>query len=171
MILLVDNFDSFTYNLYQYLEECGAPTVVRRTSEVTVDDMLTGGWTGIVISPGPNSPDESGVSLQCILPVSGRVPLLGVCLGHQCMVQAFGGRVVAAPDIRARAQREHFGQQRGLAGQLASRQRERRPQPGRDVDVRLAEYSGSACRSSDTRVSRTATFSCAWRAIARACCT
>jgi hypothetical protein len=85
--------------------------------------------------------------------------------------QAFGGRVVAAPDIRARAQREHFGQQRGLAGQLASRQRERRPQPGRDVDVRLAEYSGSACRSSDTRVSRTATFSCAWRAIARACCT
>lgn len=94
MILLVDNFDSFTWNLYQYLEECGAPTVVRRTSEVTVDDMLTGGWTGIVISPGPNSPDESGVSLQCILPVSGRVPLLGVCLGHQCMVQAFGGRVV-----------------------------------------------------------------------------
>ncbi len=94
MILLVDNFDSFTYNLYQYLEECGAPTQVRRTNDITVEEMLSGKYSGVVISPGPNSPDESGVSLQCILPLSGRVPLLGVCLGHQCIVQAFGGRVI-----------------------------------------------------------------------------
>lgn len=94
MILLVDNFDSFTYNLYQYLEECGAPTEVRRTNDITVEEMLSGKYTGVVISPGPNSPDESGVSLQCILPLSGKVPLLGVCLGHQCIVQAFGGRVI-----------------------------------------------------------------------------
>lgn len=97
MILLIDNFDSFTYNLYQYLLECGAEVEVRRVNEVTIPEMLGGRYRGVVVSPGPNSPSESGVSLSCIPEVSGKLPLLGVCLGHQCMVQAFGGRVVRGP--------------------------------------------------------------------------
>jgi anthranilate synthase component 2 len=97
MILLVDNFDSFTYNLYQYLLECGAACEVLRTDAVTIPDMLSGRYRGIVISPGPNSPAQSGVSLACVRHVSGRLPLLGVCLGHQCIIEAFGGDVVRGP--------------------------------------------------------------------------
>ena len=94
MILLIDNFDSFTYNLYQYLLECGADVEVRRVNDITLNEILSGRYQGVVISPGPNSPSESGISLSCIPQVSGVLPLLGVCLGHQCMVQSFGGRVV-----------------------------------------------------------------------------
>jgi anthranilate synthase/aminodeoxychorismate synthase-like glutamine amidotransferase len=94
MILLIDNFDSFTYNLYQYLLECGAEVEVRRVNQITIPEIVGGRYRGVVISPGPNSPSESGISLACIPEVSGILPLLGVCLGHQCMVQSFGGRVV-----------------------------------------------------------------------------
>ncbi len=98
-LLLVDNYDSFTYNLYQYLGELGAHTRVVRHDELSVVEALDTQPDGIVISPGPGTPDEAGISLELIRAATGRVPLLGVCLGHQALGQAFGGRVVRAPRL------------------------------------------------------------------------
>jgi anthranilate synthase component 2 len=98
-ILLVDNYDSFTYNLYQYLGELGAHTRVVRHDELGVAEALAEPVDGIVISPGPGTPDEAGISLELIRAAAGRRPLLGVCLGHQALGQAFGGRVVRAPRL------------------------------------------------------------------------
>ena len=98
-LLLVDNYDSFTYNLYQYLGEIGAETLVVRHDQLTVDEALGLGADGIVISPGPGNPDQAGISLELIARAAGRLPLLGVCLGHQSLGQAFGGRVVRAPRL------------------------------------------------------------------------
>ena len=92
MLALVDNYDSFTYNLVQYLGELGAEPRVFRNDEITVSELAE--FDGIVISPGPGTPDDAGVSTDAIRELSGKVPILGVCLGHQCMGQAFGGRVV-----------------------------------------------------------------------------
>ena len=97
MLLLVDNYDSFTYNLYQYLGELGAETRVLRNDEMTAEAALALGPERIVISPGPGTPDQAGLSLELIRRAAGRVPLLGVCLGHQALGQAFGARVVRAP--------------------------------------------------------------------------
>jgi anthranilate synthase/aminodeoxychorismate synthase-like glutamine amidotransferase len=91
-LALVDNYDSFTYNLVQYLAELGDEPRVFRNDEVTVEELGT--YDGIVISPGPGTPDDAGVSTDAIRELSGKVPILGVCLGHQCIGQAFGGRVV-----------------------------------------------------------------------------
>jgi anthranilate synthase/aminodeoxychorismate synthase-like glutamine amidotransferase len=99
VLLLLDNYDSFTYNLYQYLGELGATARVLRNDEMTAEDALALGPDRIVISPGPGTPDQAGVSLDLIRRAAGRVPLLGVCLGHQALAQAFGGRVVRAPTI------------------------------------------------------------------------
>jgi anthranilate synthase/aminodeoxychorismate synthase-like glutamine amidotransferase len=99
MILLVDNYDSFTYNLYQYLGELGATTRVVRNDEVSVGDALALRPQAIVISPGPGTPDEAGISLELIRAAAGTVPLLGVCLGHQSLGQAYGGRIVRAPSL------------------------------------------------------------------------
>ena len=99
MLLLLDNYDSFTYNLYQYLGELGAVARVLRNDEMTAEDALALGPERIVISPGPGTPDKAGVSLELIRRAAGRVPLLGVCLGHQALAQAFGGRVVRAPTL------------------------------------------------------------------------
>src|SRR4029450_12198789 len=96
MLLLVDNYDSFTYNLYQYLGELGADTTVVRNDEISVDEALRRRPDRIVISPGPGTPDQAGISLELIRRAAGQVPLLGVCLGHQALGQAFGGRVVRA---------------------------------------------------------------------------
>ena len=96
-VLLVDNYDSFTYNLYQYLGELGAETSVVRNDALTADAALGRGADRIVISPGPGTPDQAGISLELIGKAAGRVPLLGVCLGHQSLGQAYGGRVVRAP--------------------------------------------------------------------------
>jgi anthranilate synthase/aminodeoxychorismate synthase-like glutamine amidotransferase len=98
-ILLLDNYDSFTYNIFQYLGELGAETRVVRHDEITVDVARASGVDGIVISPGPGTPDEAGISLELIRRAAGRLPLLGVCLGHQALGQAFGGRVVRAPKL------------------------------------------------------------------------
>ena len=95
-VLLVDNYDSFTYNLYQYLGELGADTTVVRNDEITVAEALGRRPDRIVISPGPGTPDQAGISLELIRGAAGQVPLLGVCLGHQALGQAFGGRVVRA---------------------------------------------------------------------------
>jgi para-aminobenzoate synthetase component 2 len=97
-ILLVDNYDSFTYNLVQYLGELGTDVVVRRNDEVTLREVEGEIRPDrIVISPGPGTPDEAGVTLELIANLSGHVPILGVCLGHQSIGQIFGGRVVRAP--------------------------------------------------------------------------
>ena len=99
MILLIDNYDSFTYNLYQYLCELGARVEVARNDEVTVDQVRALSPDGLVISPGPCTPREAGVSLELIRRFGDRLPILGVCLGHQCIGEAFGGRVVRADEL------------------------------------------------------------------------
>ncbi|MEI6666503.1 MAG: aminodeoxychorismate/anthranilate synthase component II, partial [Chloroflexota bacterium] len=99
MLLLLDNYDSFTYNLYQYLAELGQEVEVHRNDQITVEDCLAMGPERIVISPGPCSPDEAGISIDLIHAAAGKVPLLGVCLGHQAIGQAFGGKVVSAGEI------------------------------------------------------------------------
>jgi anthranilate synthase/aminodeoxychorismate synthase-like glutamine amidotransferase len=97
-LLVIDNYDSFTYNLVQYLGELGAEMQVRRNDEVTVEEIEANCCPDkILISPGPGTPDEAGVTLPLIERFAGRIPLLGVCLGHQAIGQAFGGRVVRAP--------------------------------------------------------------------------
>jgi anthranilate synthase component II len=98
-ILLIDNYDSFTYNLYQYLGELGQETTVVRNDQITVDAALAARPSAIVISPGPGNPDQAGVTLDLIRAAAGRVAVLGVCLGHQALGQAFGGRVVRAPRL------------------------------------------------------------------------
>lgn len=98
MILVIDNYDSFTYNLVQYLGELGAELCVRRNDEVTVEELESElRPEKIVISPGPGRPAEAGVTPEVIRRLAGRVPMLGVCLGHQAIGEAFGGRVVRAP--------------------------------------------------------------------------
>ena len=99
MILLLDNYDSFTYNLYQYLSELGAQVEVVRNDQVTVEDVEEMAPERIVVSPGPCTPSEAGISNDLILRLGPRVPILGVCLGHQCIGQAFGGRVDRAGEI------------------------------------------------------------------------
>jgi anthranilate synthase component 2 len=96
MILMIDNYDSFTYNLVQYLGELGEDVKVIRNDELTVDEIEKLAPERIVVSPGPCTPNEAGVSLDVIRRMAGRVPLLGVCLGHQAIGQAFGGRVIHA---------------------------------------------------------------------------
>src|SRR5258708_10394296 len=92
MIAVVDNYDSFTYNLVQYLAELGPEPKVFRNDEVTVDEL--GAFDGVVISPGPGTPADAGVSTAAIRELSGKGPILGVCLGHQCLGEAIGRRVV-----------------------------------------------------------------------------
>jgi anthranilate synthase component 2 len=96
MFLLIDNYDSFTYNLWHYLGELGAEVVVRRNDVLGVDEALAMRPQGIVISPGPSDPDRAGICLE-LVSRAGIVPVLGVCLGHQAIGQAFGGKVVRAP--------------------------------------------------------------------------
>lgn len=99
MILLIDNYDSFTYNLAQYLGELGAELTVRRNDQITIDEIEQMRPAGIVISPGPCTPNEAGISLDVVSRLGGRIPILGVCLGHQSIGQAYGGRVIRAPEI------------------------------------------------------------------------
>lgn len=97
MLLVIDNYDSFTYNLVQYLAEIGARVRVARNDEFTVTQVEAMAPEAIVISPGPRTPEEAGISVDIIRQLGGRIPLFGVCLGHQAIGQAFGGRVVRAP--------------------------------------------------------------------------
>jgi len=96
MLLVLDNYDSFTYNLVQYVGELGAEPVVYRNDALTVDQALALAPEAIIISPGPGEPRDAGISIPLIRAAAGRVPLLGVCLGHQAMGEAYGGRVVRA---------------------------------------------------------------------------
>jgi anthranilate synthase/aminodeoxychorismate synthase-like glutamine amidotransferase len=100
MLLLIDNYDSFTYNLYQYLCELGAAVEVHRNDKVTIEDIELMAPERIVISPGPGTPDDAGVSVDVVRRFAGRMPILGVCLGHQCIGQAYGGQIVGAGEIK-----------------------------------------------------------------------
>jgi anthranilate synthase component 2 len=97
MFVLIDNYDSFTYNLWHYLGELGAEMQVVRNDARSVDEVMAMGAEGIVISPGPCDPDRAGICLELIARCAGQLPLLGVCLGHQAIGQAFGGKVIRAP--------------------------------------------------------------------------
>ena len=99
MILVIDNYDSFTYNLVQYLGELGADLLVKRNDEVTVEQVRALKPKGLLISPGPCSPKEAGVSVELIRNLSGEIPLLGVCLGHQAVGYAFGGDIIRAKKL------------------------------------------------------------------------
>ncbi len=99
MILMIDNYDSFTYNLVQYLGELGAEVVVKRNDEMTINDIDQLAPERIIISPGPCTPTEAGISLDVIKHYAGKLPLFGVCLGHQSIGQAFGGNIIRAKEV------------------------------------------------------------------------
>ena len=99
MMIMIDNYDSFTYNLVQYLGELGADVVVHRNYQITVDEIEKLNPERIMISPGPCTPNEAGVSMQAIEHFAGKLPILGVCLGHQSIGQVFGGKIVHAKEI------------------------------------------------------------------------
>ena len=99
MVLVIDNYDSFTYNLVQYIGELGEKVVVHRNNEVSVEEVEAAGADHILISPGPCTPNEAGISIELIRRLAGRVPLLGVCLGHQAIGAAFGGKVIRAANL------------------------------------------------------------------------
>jgi para-aminobenzoate synthetase component 2 len=98
-VVVVDNYDSFTYNLVQYVETLGGECDVRLNDRVTVDEIAAASPAGILLSPGPGNPDEAGVTLSVIQRLSGKLPIFGVCLGHQAIGQAFGGHVIRAPEL------------------------------------------------------------------------
>jgi anthranilate synthase/aminodeoxychorismate synthase-like glutamine amidotransferase len=112
MVLLIDNYDSFTYNLAQYFGELGAEVVVHRNDQITLDGIATLKPSHIVISPGPGRPENAGISVEVLRRFGPEVPILGVCLGHQAMGYAFGGRVVNAPTLMhgKTSEVEHDGQ-------------------------------------------------------------
>ena len=99
MIVMIDNYDSFTYNLVQYIEALGAPVLVFRNDVVSLSAIDAMGPAGIVISPGPGRPESAGVTLSVVKEYSGRIPILGVCLGHQAIAAAFGGEIVSAKKL------------------------------------------------------------------------
>lgn len=99
MLLLIDNYDSFTWNLYQYFCELGAEVVVKRNDELTLSDISALAPEKLVISPGPCTPTEAGISLAAITHFAGQLPILGVCLGHQAIAQAFGATIVRAQKV------------------------------------------------------------------------
>ena len=99
MILLIDNYDSFTYNLVHFLGELGAEMAVHRNDAITPEQVLALGPEGVVLSPGPCDPDRAGICLDLVKLAAGKLPVLGVCLGHQAIGQAFGGRVIRAPTM------------------------------------------------------------------------
>jgi anthranilate synthase component 2 len=99
MILVIDNYDSFTYNLVQYLGELGAEPLVRRNDEITVDEIAELDPDAVVISPGPGTPSDAGISVELIKRMGANTPILGVCLGHQAIAEAYGGNVVRAKQL------------------------------------------------------------------------
>lgn len=119
MLLLIDNYDSFTWNLYQYFCELNAEVLVRRNDEISLAEMQALPLTHLVISPGPCTPDESGISLDAIHAFAGRLPVLGVCLGHQALAQVFGAHVIRARQVMHGKTSAIAHQQRGVFAGLA----------------------------------------------------
>ena len=113
-VLLIDNYDSFTYNHAQYLGELGADVAVERNDALTIEGIAAKAPAAIVISPGPCTPNEAGISMDVLREFAGKIPLLGVCLGHQCIGQVFGGRIVRAPRIMHGKTSKIFHDEKGL---------------------------------------------------------
>jgi anthranilate synthase/aminodeoxychorismate synthase-like glutamine amidotransferase len=113
-LLLIDNYDSFTWNLAQYFGELGADVSVERNDAITPDTIVTRDPDAIAISPGPCTPNEAGISMDVVSKFAGVLPLLGVCLGHQCIGQVFGGRIVRAPRIMHGKVSKVFHDERGV---------------------------------------------------------
>jgi anthranilate synthase/aminodeoxychorismate synthase-like glutamine amidotransferase len=113
-LLLIDNYDSFTWNLAQYFGELGADVSVERNDAITVEQIRERAPEAIVISPGPCTPNEAGISMEVIEKFAGQTPILGVCLGHQCIGQVFGGKVVRAPRIMHGKTSKIFHDEKGL---------------------------------------------------------
>jgi len=120
MLLMIDNYDSFTYNLVQYLGELGADVRVYRNDAITVDEVVAMQPQQIVVSPGPCTPNEAGISMDVVRRFAGVTPLLGVCLGHQCIGQVFGGRIVRAPRVMHGKTSKMFHDERGLFAGVAN---------------------------------------------------
>ena len=120
MLIIIDNIDSFTYNLVQYFGELGHRARVLRHKEVEIDDIESLNPSHIVISPGPDSPNEAGISLAVVKHFAGRVPILGVCLGHQCIAQHYGARIINAPQVMHGKTSLIYHQQHSLFKGLAS---------------------------------------------------
>jgi anthranilate synthase/aminodeoxychorismate synthase-like glutamine amidotransferase len=114
VLLVIDNYDSFTYNLVQYLGELGQDVQVVRNDEIPVAEIARRAPSHIVISPGPCTPNEAGISLEVIKAYAGKIPILGVCLGHQSIGQAFGGKVIRAPQVMHGKTSKIFHDERGL---------------------------------------------------------
>ena len=120
MILVIDNYDSFTYNLVQYLGELGQAPAVYRNDRITLDDVAGMAPHHILISPGPCTPDEAGISVALIRRFSGEIPILGVCLGHQAIAAAFGGAVVRAPRLMHGKVSDIYHEQDGILSGIPS---------------------------------------------------
>ncbi|EGU56604.1 para-aminobenzoate synthase component II [Vibrio nigripulchritudo ATCC 27043] len=114
MLLIIDNYDSFTYNLYQYFCELGADVKVVRNDEITIEGIEALAPSHLVISPGPCTPNEAGISLQAIKHFAGKLPILGVCLGHQAIAQVFGGDVIRAKKVMHGKTSPIWHEQQGL---------------------------------------------------------
>ena len=119
-ILMVDNYDSFTYNLVQYLGELGADVQVVRNDEIPVEAIADIAPDKIVLSPGPCTPNEAGISIPTLLNYAGKIPILGVCLGHQSIGQAFGGRIIRAKEIMHGKTSMVYHQNKGVFSNLAN---------------------------------------------------
>ncbi len=113
-VLLIDNYDSFTYNLAQYLGELGADVAVERNDALSIEAVGARAPHAIVISPGPCTPNEAGISMDVVKTYAGKIPILGVCLGHQCIGQVFGGRIVRAPRLMHGKTSKIFHDEKGL---------------------------------------------------------
>ncbi len=115
-ILVVDNYDSFVFNLVQYLAQLGAEVTVKRNDEVTVDEALE--YDGILLSPGPGTPEEAGICIDIVRSCAGKVPIFGVCLGHQAIATAYGATVTRAPELLHGKTSEVFHQEIGVMAGL-----------------------------------------------------
>jgi anthranilate synthase component II len=120
MVLMIDNYDSFTYNVVQYLQELGAPVKVYRNDQITIPEIAKLNPEKIVISPGPCTPNEAGISLELIKAFAGKLPILGICLGHQSIAQSFGGKIIHAKQIMHGKTSMIYHQSQGIFKGLAT---------------------------------------------------